>query len=96
MSAWLDILAGTPFCDLTVFRTLLDRIPQGSDVHLANSTAARYVQLFERRRGLRFFGNRGTSGIDGCTSTAVGAAFGGDAPEDTPDSDDDAQEAAGA
>ncbi|MCL4280789.1 MAG: 2-succinyl-5-enolpyruvyl-6-hydroxy-3-cyclohexene-1-carboxylic-acid synthase [Flavobacteriales bacterium] len=69
------LLAGTPFCDLTVFRTLLDRIPQGSDVHLANSTAARYVQLFDRRRGLRFFGNRGTSGIDGCTSTAVGAAF---------------------
>jgi 2-succinyl-5-enolpyruvyl-6-hydroxy-3-cyclohexene-1-carboxylate synthase len=42
---------------------------------VANSTPARYVQLFDRVRGLRWFSNRGTSGIDGCTSTAVGAAF---------------------
>lgn len=69
------IVAQAPFCDLAVFQALLDRIPEGSDVHLANSTSARYVQLFDRQRGLRFFGNRGASGIDGCTSTAVGAAF---------------------
>ncbi|HMC97641.1 MAG TPA: thiamine pyrophosphate-dependent enzyme, partial [Flavobacteriales bacterium] len=69
------ILAEAPFCDLTVFRTLLDRIPGDSDVHLANSTPARYAQLFDRTRGHRWFSNRGTSGIDGCTSTAVGAAF---------------------
>lgn len=68
------LLKKTPFCDLTVFQALLERIPEGSDVHLANSTAARYVQLLDRTRGLRFFSNRGTSGIDGCTSTAVGAA----------------------
>lgn len=69
------ILKATPFCDLTVFETLLERIPKDSDIHLANSTAARYAQLFDRTRGQRFFSNRGTSGIDGCTSTAVGAAF---------------------
>ena len=69
------LLAEATFCDLTVFHTLIDRIPGGSDVHLANSTPARYAQLFDRTRGLRFFSNRGTSGIDGGTSTAVGAAF---------------------
>ncbi|MEZ4808517.1 MAG: 2-succinyl-5-enolpyruvyl-6-hydroxy-3-cyclohexene-1-carboxylic-acid synthase [Flavobacteriales bacterium] len=69
------IIASAPFCDLTVFNTLLDRIPGDSAVHLANSTPARYVQLFDRVRGHRWFSNRGTSGIDGCTSTAVGAAF---------------------
>src|SRR5690606_33295153 len=69
------LLATTPFCDLTVFNTLNDRIPGDSAVHLANSTPARYAQLFDRVRGHRWFGNRGTSGIDGCTSTAVGAAF---------------------
>lgn len=69
------IIASSPFCDLTVFNTLNDRIPGDSDVHVANSTPARYVQLFDRVRGLRWFSNRGTSGIDGCTSTAVGAAF---------------------
>jgi 2-succinyl-5-enolpyruvyl-6-hydroxy-3-cyclohexene-1-carboxylate synthase len=69
------ILAAAPFCDLTVFNTLNDRIPGDSAVHLANSTPARYAQLFDRVRGHRWFSNRGTSGIDGCTSTAVGAAF---------------------
>jgi len=69
------LVSEAPFCDLTVFNTLNDRIPGDSDVHAANSTPARYVQLFDRVRGLRWFSNRGTSGIDGCTSTAVGAAF---------------------
>lgn len=69
------ILAAAPFCDLTVFNTLNDRIPGDSAVHLANSTPARYAQLFDRVRGHRWFSNRGTSGIDGCTSTAVGAAL---------------------
>ncbi len=69
------LLKDAPFSDLTVFSELLRAVPAGSDVHLANSTAARYVQLFDRDRGLHFLGNRGTSGIDGCTSTAVGAAF---------------------
>lgn len=64
-----------PFCDLTAFRTVLARIPEESEVHLANSTPARYAQLFDRTRRQLFFSNRGTSGIDGCTSTAVGAAF---------------------
>jgi len=69
------IIASAPFCDLTVFNTLNDRIPAASAVQLANSTPARYAQLFDRVRDIRWFSNRGTSGIDGCTSTAVGAAF---------------------
>ncbi|MCC6400375.1 MAG: 2-succinyl-5-enolpyruvyl-6-hydroxy-3-cyclohexene-1-carboxylic-acid synthase [Flavobacteriales bacterium] len=69
------LVSEAPFCDLTVFNTLNDRIPGDSDVHVANSTPARYVQLFDRVRGLRWYSNRGTSGIDGCTSTAAGAAF---------------------
>ncbi len=70
-----ELVGQAPWCDLQAFGILLARIPAGSDVHLANSTPARYAQLFDRTRGLRFFSNRGTSGIDGCTSTAVGAAF---------------------
>ncbi|HRZ82610.1 MAG TPA: Gfo/Idh/MocA family oxidoreductase, partial [Candidatus Hydrogenedentes bacterium] len=37
------IVAAAPFCDLTVFNTLNDRIPGDSAVHLANSTPARYA-----------------------------------------------------
>ncbi|MEZ4739944.1 MAG: hypothetical protein R2818_11465 [Flavobacteriales bacterium] len=43
------LVAGAPFCDLSVFNTLLDRMPGDSDVHLANSTPARYAQLFRPR-----------------------------------------------
>lgn len=67
-------LQDTPWCDLQAFETILQRIPEGSDVHLANSTPARYTMLFERSSTMRWYGNRGTSGIDGCVSTAVGAA----------------------
>ncbi len=70
-----ELLQAAPFCDLSVFEQVLQLIPAGSVVHLANSTPARYVQLFERGQGMHYFSNRGTSGIDGCTSTAVGAAF---------------------
>ena len=69
------LVSEAPFCDLSVFNLLNDRIPGDSDVHLANSTPARYAQLFDRVRGHRWFSNRGTSGIDGCTSTAIGACF---------------------
>ncbi|NNK81315.1 MAG: 2-succinyl-5-enolpyruvyl-6-hydroxy-3-cyclohexene-1-carboxylic-acid synthase, partial [Flavobacteriales bacterium] len=36
--------------------------------------AVRYVQLFENRKDISYFGNRGVSGIEGCTSTALGMA----------------------
>jgi 2-succinyl-5-enolpyruvyl-6-hydroxy-3-cyclohexene-1-carboxylate synthase len=50
----------------------LDSIPDPAYVHLANSTPIRYAQLFDGVRGLQYLSNRGTSGIDGSTSTAVG------------------------
>ncbi len=67
-------VADAPWSDLTALARVMERIPPGSVVHLANSTPARYAQLFERGEGLHHFSNRGTSGIDGCTSSAVGAA----------------------
>jgi 2-succinyl-5-enolpyruvyl-6-hydroxy-3-cyclohexene-1-carboxylate synthase len=45
------------------------------DIHVANSAAIRYMQLFERSASQTYYCNRGTSGIDGSTSTAVGAAM---------------------
>ncbi|HRD51746.1 MAG TPA: 2-succinyl-5-enolpyruvyl-6-hydroxy-3-cyclohexene-1-carboxylic-acid synthase [Flavobacteriales bacterium] len=74
------ILNDTQWCDLKASEIILQRIPDGSDVHLANSTPARYAQLFDRKSGLHWFSNRGTSGIDGCTSTAVGSAFASQRP----------------
>jgi 2-succinyl-5-enolpyruvyl-6-hydroxy-3-cyclohexene-1-carboxylate synthase len=64
----------TGYSDLKVYEMLFDNIPDGSHIHLANSTPVRYAQLFDHPRNFRFWSNRGTSGIDGCVSTAVGAA----------------------
>jgi len=41
---------------------------------MGNSTSVRYVQLFQQQQDLKYNSNRGVSGIDGSTSTAVGAA----------------------
>lgn len=60
--------------DLTVMDDLLRHIPKNSALHCANSASVRYLQLMDRPPGLCHYGNRGTSGIDGCTSTAVGHA----------------------
>ncbi|MFD1315654.1 2-succinyl-5-enolpyruvyl-6-hydroxy-3-cyclohexene-1-carboxylic-acid synthase [Namhaeicola litoreus] len=63
-----------PYSDLSVFDTLLDSLPINSHLQLANSSVVRYAQLFQLNETVRVYCNRGTSGIDGSTSTAVGAA----------------------
>ncbi len=61
--------------DLKVFEPILESIPENSQLQLGNSSVVRYAQLFNVKNSLRVFCNRGTSGIDGSTSTAIGAAF---------------------
>lgn len=60
--------------DLKVFSILLPSIPQGSHLQVGNSSTVRYAQLFKGCPALHTRGNRGTSGIDGSTSTAAGAS----------------------
>lgn len=71
----LNYLAQIPFCDLKAHEIVLDSIPEQSVVHLGNSTIIRYSQLFNPVLGITYHSNRGTSGIDGSLSTAVGAAL---------------------
>ncbi|TNE56194.1 MAG: 2-succinyl-5-enolpyruvyl-6-hydroxy-3-cyclohexene-1-carboxylic-acid synthase [Bacteroidetes bacterium] len=61
--------------DLKAFRVVLDCVPEGSILHWANSSVVRYGQLFDPVKSICYRANRGTSGIDGSMSTAVGAAF---------------------
>ena len=63
------------FSDLIVFDTILDFIPENANLHMGNSSVVRYCQLFNPVKTIRYFSNRGTSGIDGSTSTACGAAL---------------------
>ena len=64
-----------PFSDFRAFNQIMKAIPANRDVHLANSSTVRYAQLFDRKPAQGVYCNRGTSGIEGSTSTAVGAAW---------------------
>lgn len=63
-----------PWSDWKAFSVILPALPQGIALQLANSTPVRYAQLFEYPQVGRVDANRGTSGIDGSASTAVGAS----------------------
>jgi 2-succinyl-5-enolpyruvyl-6-hydroxy-3-cyclohexene-1-carboxylate synthase len=65
----------TQWSDFKAYSICLDRIPMNTQLQMANSAAVRYVQLMEQRPDLSYYCNRGVAGIDGCTSTATGAAF---------------------
>ncbi len=62
------------FSDFKAFDLILKQIPNDYMVQSSNSSTIRYLQLFELNPTLTVFCNRGTSGIDGSTSTAIGAA----------------------
>ncbi|HNM32762.1 MAG TPA: 2-succinyl-5-enolpyruvyl-6-hydroxy-3-cyclohexene-1-carboxylic-acid synthase, partial [Chitinophagales bacterium] len=70
----LEFEAIAPFSDFKVFQKTLSAIPKNTILHVANSSPVRYVQLFDNSHIAETWSNRGTSGIDGCTSTAMGAA----------------------
>ncbi len=69
--------ATQPFNEFSAFRHPLAALPETTALHLANSMAVRYANILgiPQGRQIEVFANRGTSGIDGCTSTAVGAAL---------------------
>lgn len=65
-----------PFSDMKAFELVLSSLPKNTILQLSNSSAIRYALLFEIDPSISVFCNRGTSGIDGSTSTAIGAAIG--------------------
>ncbi len=84
-SNWLEIkekrkqkhkqfIDGCLYSDLKVFDSILRSIPDGTNLQFSNSSIIRYSQLFDLNKSLQVNCNRGTSGIDGSTSTAIGAA----------------------
>lgn len=71
------------FTEFHVLKEILDSLPARCNLHLANSMSVRYanfIGLVEKNKGQHVYSNRGTSGIDGCTSTAVGHALNSEVP----------------
>ena len=69
----------TPWTDLKFFKRLNQFPIPPMQIHLGNSTPVRYAQLFEWENQT-WYANRGTNGIDGCVSSAAGAAHGTETP----------------
>jgi len=65
-----------PFSDFKVFEKVIESLPENSQLQISNSSAIRSAQLIDIDNSIEVFCNRGTSGIDGSTSTAIGAAVG--------------------
>ncbi len=63
--------------DFEAFSTLFENFPKEAIIHAGNSTPIRYVNLFSEKLSTdtKVLSNRGTSGIDGSTSTAAGVQF---------------------
>jgi len=65
----------TPYSDFWVFEKISKLLPENIQLQVSNSSAIRYLQLFDLKPSISVFCNRGTSGIDGSTSTAIGASI---------------------
>jgi 2-succinyl-5-enolpyruvyl-6-hydroxy-3-cyclohexene-1-carboxylate synthase len=69
-----------PFNEMEAVGAVMEQLPEDCLLHLANSMAVRYANFWgfsnhPKATEIEVFANRGTSGIDGCVSTAVGAAL---------------------
>ncbi|WP_427873819.1 2-succinyl-5-enolpyruvyl-6-hydroxy-3-cyclohexene-1-carboxylic-acid synthase [Flavobacterium sp. MMS24-S5] len=71
-----EYLSKIEFSDFKVFEKVIESLPKNSLLQISNSSAIRYAQLIDIDNSIEVFCNRGTSGIDGSTSTAIGAAVG--------------------
>lgn len=65
-----------PYFDASVVADTVAALPDNAQLFIGNSLPIRHVDQWARpsARHLRVFGNRGASGIDGNTSTALGIA----------------------
>jgi 2-succinyl-5-enolpyruvyl-6-hydroxy-3-cyclohexene-1-carboxylate synthase len=69
-----EYLQQIPFSDFKAFDLVINNLPKNIVLQVGNSSIIRYTQLFQLLKSIEVFCNRGTSGIDGSTSTAIGSA----------------------
>ena len=69
------ILPEHEYSGMKIVGELMANLPEGCVLHLGNSSAVRYAQLFPLPEGVHVECNRGVNGIEGSVSTAAGYAM---------------------
>lgn len=70
-----NTISELPFSECKAFHQLSTSLPTYTSLHLSNSMPVRFADLFGLDSSIESWCNRGTSGIDGCTSTAIGTSL---------------------
>lgn len=63
------------YSEMSAIGSLIKSLPVPCALHLGNSSPVRYAQLYTLPEEAEVLSNRGTSGIDGSLSTALGYAY---------------------
>lgn len=66
------------YSEMSAIGKVIRLLPTPCSLHLANSSVVRYAQLFELPTEVEVLSNRGTNGIEGSMSTALGYATASD------------------
>ncbi|MBD5214489.1 MAG: 2-succinyl-5-enolpyruvyl-6-hydroxy-3-cyclohexene-1-carboxylic-acid synthase [Bacteroidales bacterium] len=69
-----NFIDALPWCELSAIKTILRHCPKEFNLQISNGMSVRYTHLLDYTHFHRCDYNRGVSGIDGSTSTAVGAS----------------------
>lgn len=64
-----------PWSDLKALHSVFNNIPRDCNLFLSNGTVVRYNQIIPYLPPHATYANRGVSGIEGCSSTALGASL---------------------
>ena len=75
-----DYMEMIPYSDFWCYDHIFKNLPADILLHLGNSSCVRYSNFFDLKTQTQVFCNRGTSGIDGSTSTAIGSSVVQDKP----------------
>lgn len=67
-----------PYSEMGAIGKVIGHLPTPCSLHLANSSTVRYAQLFPLPQEVEVLSNRGTNGIEGSLSTAIGYATASD------------------
>lgn len=70
-----NTLSNIDFCEFKGLKKVTDCLPAGANLHLANSMTVRYANYYPPFKNNKTYANRGTSGIDGSTSTFIGVSL---------------------